>query len=64
MKLEFTLRKSYFQVFSAICSNFSVAFILALFATKELLVLTVNIMAAIVSIVLAILSEEILENYD
>lgn len=64
MNLSFTLRRSHLQVFSAISSNFSVVFLLAMFATSDLLALTGNIVLAIVSIILAVVAEELLEYYD
>lgn len=62
MNLKITT--SHIKVFSAICSNLASAWFLAIFLISDLLTLTLNIVAGIVSVYLAVKAEEIIQNYD
>lgn len=64
MKFYFTPRRSQLKVFSAICSNFVVVWIVAAFVAKDIFALTIDIVFAILSWYLAIKAEEVLEEYD
>lgn len=64
--MEFSLEptKAQLKVFSAICSNFVVVWLVALLGTRDPFVLTANVILAIVSWKLAIKSEKLLDEYD
>jgi threonine/homoserine/homoserine lactone efflux protein len=62
--MSFTLRKSHLRIFSAICSDVAVLFLAAIFATTNLLTLTLNIVAAILFLYLGVQAENYLEEYD
>ncbi len=64
MRFYFEISSAQLKVFSAICSNFVVVWLVAGFTTKDLLVLTRDILAATISLYLAVVIEEILENYE
>lgn len=64
MRLYFTLRHSHLKVFSAVCSNLVVFWLVAILATKDILVLTTDIAFAILTWYLAVKAEEVLEEYD
>lgn len=61
MELSFELRPSQLKVFSAICSNLTVFWLVTLFTTRDVLTLTVNILFAMLSWYLAVKAEDILE---
>lgn len=61
MEVSFKLNRSILKVFSAICSNLFVVWFIASFATHNLFTLTFNIVAATLSLYLAIKSEQLLE---
>lgn len=64
MKFYFTPRRSQLKVFSAICSNLVVFWLVATLATKDILALTTDIAFAILTWYLAVKAEEVLEEYD
>lgn len=64
MKFSLRISKAHLRVASAVFSNFVVLWLGAVFATRDIFALTTNILLAIVSLYLAIKSEEILQNYD
>lgn len=55
------IRKSHLKVFSTVCANFVVVWLVAAFATSDILVLTRNVSLAIMALYAAILAEEELE---
>lgn len=61
MNISFIATKAQLKVFSAICSNFTVVWIAALFATQNIATLTTNIILVIVSWKLAVKAEDLLE---
>lgn len=61
---QFVLRKTHLKTASAIFSNLAAVFILAIFVSQSLLVLTGNIFFAILFIVLTVKTENKLEDYD
>lgn len=65
--MKFNLRPTRVQlkVFSAVCSNFVVVWLVAFFGTRDFLALTANFILAIVSWYLAVKAETLAEeNYD
>ncbi|OGH14578.1 MAG: hypothetical protein A3H50_01480 [Candidatus Levybacteria bacterium RIFCSPLOWO2_02_FULL_37_10] len=65
MEFLFMIHKPHLKVFSAVCSNFVVVWIIGAFATRELFVLTSNILAAILMWYAAAWAEKELErNYE
>lgn len=62
--MQFILKRPHLKVFSSVCSNLFAGWFIAIFITPNLVTLTVDIMAAIVSLYLATKAEELLENYD
>lgn len=61
MKFSFEPGKAQLRVFSAVCSNLVAGWLLAMFASKDPIILTGNILFAIISRKLAVSTEEILE---
>lgn len=61
MNFYFTPRRAHLKVFSAICANFVVVWLATVFTTTDILVLTRNIVAAIIALYAAIAAEEALE---
>ena len=59
MNLEPT--RAQLKVFSAVFSNLAAAWVIAIFLTPSLSALTLNIVAIIISVVLAIRAEELSE---
>lgn len=55
------IRKSHLKVFSAVCADFMVVWLATAFATADILVLTRNIIAAIIAWYAAVTAEEVLE---
>ena len=55
------LRNSHLRVLSAVCANLAAGWFVAIFATRDLLALTMDIVAVILSLYLAIKAEELLE---
>ena len=64
MRFNLHLTRAKLKVFSAICSNLVIVWLVAMGGTKDLLILTVNLVFAIVSLDLAIKAEELSEKYD
>ena len=64
MKFKIELTDSQLKVFSAIFSNLSAAWIIVIFATKDILALILNIVAAILSLYLSIKTEDLRKEYD
>lgn len=62
MEIEFS--RAQLKVLSAIFSNFAVVWIVALFTTRDPVLLTINVMLAIVSWHLAVKAELLIEVYD
>lgn len=63
MRFYFELKRPHLKVLSAVCSNFVVVWLIALFGTKDLLILTGDILLAMLSWYLAIKAEEALEKH-
>lgn len=63
MQFSFTLRRYQLRVISAASTNLFAGWFLAIFATENIFVLTVDILAAIVSLYLALKIEKILEEF-
>ena len=61
MKISFEPSRAQLKVFSAICSDFVVVWIIALFGTQDFVVLTFNIVAAILFWYLATKADELSE---
>lgn len=61
MRIPLEPSRAQLKVSSAVCTNFVVVWIIAMFGTKDILTLTANGFAAIVALYLAIRAEEILE---
>lgn len=61
MMFSFELTRPQLKVFSEVCSNFVVIWLVALFATIDILTLTVNIGFVMLSWYLAVKTEDILE---
>lgn len=64
MNLSFEFKTSQLNVFSAVCSNLVVFWIAAIFATRDIFVLTGDIIGVILSWKLAVKAEDLLEDYD
>ena len=64
MKISLKLTRAQLKVFSAICSNMVVVWLVAIFGTKDVLVLTLDFFFAIVSLDLAVKAENLIEKYD
>ena len=62
MKFPFAATRPQLRVVSAICANFVVVWLVAILATRDMLVLTRDIVLAILFWYLAIKAEERLEN--
>ena len=62
MNISLNLSKPKLKILSAVCSNFIVVWILAMFATNNLTVLTFNFVGVIVFWRLGVSIEEQLEN--
>ena len=58
MKLSFKLTRSQLKVFSALFTEFVVVWVLAILGTRDLFILTIDILFAIIFLVLAIKTEE------
>ena len=63
MKIRFELRKPHLKVFSAACSNLVVVWLVSLFATNDFVVLTRNLVSAMLFWYLAVKTEDFLEQY-
>lgn len=61
MRFSLELTQPQLKVFSAICSNLCAGWIAILFVTKDLLILTFDIVGVIVTLYLAIKAERHLE---
>lgn len=61
MKFSFEPSKPQLKVFSAVCSNLAAGWIVAMVVTRDPLVLTFNIVAAILFWQLAVKAESLLE---
>jgi hypothetical protein len=61
MKFSFKLTHAQLKVFSAVMSNFVAFWFAAILATKDIFVLTLDLIMAILSWKLAVKSEEVLE---
>lgn len=55
---KFKVRRSYLKILSAVSANLAAGWFAAMFLTPELLVLAGNIVGVIISLVIAVLSEE------
>lgn len=55
------IRKAHLKVFSTVCANFVVVWLATVFTTTDILVLTRNIIAAIIAWYAAVTAEEVLE---
>jgi len=55
--------RPYLHVLSAICTNLFVVWLFAIFVTSNPFLLTANILAAIVSLLVAIKAEKLLDRY-
>ncbi|MBI4097476.1 MAG: hypothetical protein HY426_00365 [Candidatus Levybacteria bacterium] len=64
MRFEIELTDSQLKVASDIFANLSAAWIIIIFATRDILVLILNFVAAILSLYLSIKTEEIRKDYD
>lgn len=60
--MRFQPTRSQLKVFSAVCSNFTVAFLFANLATRDPLTLTVNTVIAILFLYFAVKAEDKLNN--
>lgn len=61
VKFSFTVRRAHLRVVSAVCSNLVAGWLVVIFVTPNLFVLTLNILAAMVSLYIAFKAEEALE---
>ena len=61
MRFSFAISSPQLKVFSAVCSNFVVVWLIAIFTTKDLLVLIRYAMAAIIAWYAAVWAEGVLE---
>ena len=61
MRFSFEFTRPQLKVFSSVCSNLFAAWFVASFVTQNPAVLTYNIIAGIVSLLLAIKAEKLLE---
>lgn len=64
MRFEIELTSSQLKVFSDIFANLSAAWILLIFATRDVFTLTFNIVAATLSMYLSIKAEDLRKEYD
>lgn len=64
MKLPFRLTRAQLKVFSALCTEFVVVWVLAILGTRDLFILTTDLVFAIIFLVLAIKAEEESEKHD
>lgn len=65
MEFSYAFSKAQLKVFSAVCSNFVVVWLVAMLGTNDIFVLTADIFLAILSWKAGIFCENLLEeNYD
>ena len=64
MKFSFNTTRAQLRVFSGIFTNLVVVWLIALFATKDLVVLTRDILLVILFLYLAVKTDEMTENYE
>ncbi|MEK7534525.1 MAG: hypothetical protein AAB600_04265 [Patescibacteria group bacterium] len=64
MKLAFELRRSHLKVFSAVCSNLVVVWLIAIFTTKDLFVIIRDIIVAVLAWYSTVAAEEVLEKHE
>ena len=57
-------RRARLRIISAICCDFFVAWVVFAFSAPDVTILTSDILAAILSLVIAVKAEEKLESYD
>lgn len=58
MRLHFKLTRAQLKVFSVLCTEFVVVWILAILGTKDLFILTMDVVFAMMFLILAIKTEE------
>lgn len=63
MKINFQISSARLRVFSAVCSNLTAGWFAAVLLTRNPFILTFDIAAGIVSLILAIKTEEILDEF-
>lgn len=64
MKLSIEVTRAHLRVFSTVCSNFVVVWVAGALIAKNPLVLTGNILLAILAWLVAVRAEEILEDHE
>lgn len=64
MKSSFELHRYHLKVFSAICSNLTAAWFIGVFLARDPFVLTATVLAVIVSLYLALKTEQLLDEYE
>lgn len=64
MRFSFEPTRAQLKVFSAVCSNLVVVWLIAMVGTRDIFILIFDITFAILSWYLAVKAEEALENYD
>lgn len=58
MTFTINIRRSHLRVSSALCSNLAVVFLILIFGTKDIFVLTRNIVLVIMFVYLAVKAED------
>jgi len=61
MRFSFEISSAQLKVFSAVCSNFVVVWLIAIFTTRDTFVIIRYVMAAVLAWYAAVWAEEVLE---
>lgn len=64
MNFSIPIKRSYLKVISAIASNFTVVWIVAIFAAESIQLLISNLFLAILSLIVALRTEDALEELE
>ncbi len=62
MRFSFEISSPQLKVFSAVCSNFVVVWLVAIFTTRDTFVIIRYVMVAVLAWYAAVWAEEVLEN--